>query len=116
MILKPKFDYKILQRKTTPQGRQYVGDDNVPVPSVTTILDKTSDKTALIAWRKRVGDEAANKISRQASARGKLIVPYRALKGDYKAPPLCFLIGPLLISALSSILSPYKPHYWQGLF
>ena len=40
MILKPKFDYKILERKSTPQGRQYVGDDNVPVPSVTTVLDK----------------------------------------------------------------------------
>ena len=70
MILKPKFDYKILQRKSTPQGRQYVGDDNVPVPSVTTVLDKTSDKTALIAWRKRVGEEEANRVSKESAGLG----------------------------------------------
>ena len=70
MILKPKFDYKILQRKTTPQGRQYVGDDNVPVPSVTTVLDKTSDKTALIAWRKRVGEQEANRVSKESAGLG----------------------------------------------
>ena len=70
MILKPKFDYKILQRKSTPQGRQYVGDDNVPVPSVTTVLDKTSDKTALIAWRKRVGEQEANRVSKESAGLG----------------------------------------------
>lgn len=70
MILKPKFDYKILERKSTPQGRQYVGDDNVPVPSVTTVLDKTSDKTALIAWRKRVGEEEANRVSKESAGLG----------------------------------------------
>ena len=70
MLLKPKFDYKILERKSTPQGRQYVGDDNVPVPSVTTVLDKTSDKTALIAWRKRVGEEEANRVSKESAGLG----------------------------------------------
>ena len=70
MILKPKFDYKILERKSTPQGRQYVGDDNVPVPSVTTVLDKTSDKTALIAWRKRVGEAEANRVSKESAGLG----------------------------------------------
>ena len=70
MILKPKFDYKILERKSTPQGRQYVGDDNVPVPSVTTVLDKTSDKTALIAWRKRVGEQEANRVSKESAGLG----------------------------------------------
>ena len=70
MLLKPKFDYKILERKSTPQGRQYVGDDNVPVPSVTTVLDKTSDKTALIAWRKRVGEQEANRVSKESAGLG----------------------------------------------
>lgn len=70
MLLKTKFDYKVLQRKSTPQGRQYVGDDNIPVPSVTTVLDKTSDKTALIAWRKRVGEEEANRVSRESAGLG----------------------------------------------
>lgn len=70
MLLQPKFEYKTLERKSTPQGRQYVGDDNIPVPSVTTVLDKTSDKTALIAWRKRVGEEEANRVSRESAGLG----------------------------------------------
>ena len=70
MLLHTKFDYKKLTRTTTPEGRRYVGDDNIPVPSVTTILDKTSDKTALIAWRKRVGDAEANRISQESAGLG----------------------------------------------
>ena len=49
----------------TPTGEKY--------PSVTTVLDKTSDKSALIAWRKRVGDEEANRISNRATTRGTAI-------------------------------------------
>jgi len=70
MLLNEKIQYKTLERVTTKEGRKYVGDDNVPVPSVTTVLDKTSDKTALIAWRKRVGDDEANRISRESAGLG----------------------------------------------
>jgi len=70
MLLKEKFDYVQLKRVTTPEGRKYVGADKVPVPSVTTVLDKTSDKTALFEWRKRVGDEEANRISRESAGLG----------------------------------------------
>lgn len=69
-MLVEKIQYKKLERVTTAEGRKYVGDDNVPVPSVTTVLDKTSDKTALIAWRKRVGDEEANRVSRESAGLG----------------------------------------------
>jgi len=69
-MLIEKIQYKKLERVTTAEGRKYVGDDNVPVPSVTTVLDKTSDKTALIAWRKRVGDEEANRVSRESAGLG----------------------------------------------
>lgn len=69
-MLNPKIEYKQLRRIQTDAGRQYVGEDNRPVPSVTTILDKTSDKTALIAWRKRVGDEEANRISKESAGLG----------------------------------------------
>ena len=40
------------------------------MPSVTTILSDTGDKTALIAWRKRVGDEEANRISQESAGLG----------------------------------------------
>ena len=44
----------------TPEGKKY--------PSVTTVLEVIL--ASILEWRKRVGDEVANKISRQASARG----------------------------------------------
>ena len=69
-MLKEKIQYKKLERVTTAEGRKYVGDDNVPVPSVTTILDKTSDKTAIIAWRKREGDAEANRVSKESAGLG----------------------------------------------
>ena len=56
-MLTNKFNYPQLKRIQTPQGRQYVGQDENPVPSVTTILSETGDKSALIAWRKRVGEQ-----------------------------------------------------------
>ena len=46
----------------TPTGEKY--------PSVTTVLSKTKDMSHLLAWRKRVGEEAADKITRQAGSRG----------------------------------------------
>ena len=70
MLLTEKIEYKKLERVTTAEGRRYIGDDNVPVPSVTTVLDKTSDKTALIAWRKRVGDAEANRVSKESAGLG----------------------------------------------
>lgn len=45
----------------TPKGNKY--------PSVTTVLSAYNRKE-IMEWRKRVGEEAANKISRTASTRG----------------------------------------------
>ena len=45
----------------TPDGKAY--------PSVTTVLSAHT-KPGIMQWRKRVGEEEANKISRQASSRG----------------------------------------------
>lgn len=47
---------------TTPTGTRY--------PSVTTVLGQYADKTWLYEWRKRVGEEKANEISRRATTRG----------------------------------------------
>lgn len=68
-----KYDYPQLKRLQTPAGRQYVGDSVQyadPVPSVTTILDATADKSHLLEWRKRIGDEEANRQSQQAAGLG----------------------------------------------
>ena len=46
----------------TPEGKRY--------PSVTTVLGKMTDKSALEAWRKRVGEDEAVRVSTRASTRG----------------------------------------------
>lgn len=70
-MLKNKFEYPALRRETQSNGkRQYVGDDSIPVPSVTTVLSETGDKTALLNWRKRVGDAEANRVSKEAAGLG----------------------------------------------
>jgi len=75
MIIK-KYDYIQLNQVNTPDGRRYVGPDKKPVPSVTTILSATGDKTALIEWRKRVGEKKANEISTEAASVGTRMHKY----------------------------------------
>jgi len=69
-MLKNKYEYPNLKRIQTKQGRRYVGEDEKPVPSVTTILGDTGDKSALIAWRKRVGEAEATRISTESAGLG----------------------------------------------
>jgi genome maintenance exonuclease 1 len=54
-------------------------------PSITTILGETSDKSGLEKWRKRVGEEEADRISELSRQRGtmmhRLIELYKPLQG-----------------------------------
>lgn len=76
-----------LTRKTTEEGRRYFTPDGSAYPSITTVLSILS-KQAIIEWRKRVGEEEANRISRQASGRGtavhKICEDYIDNKEDWK--------------------------------
>ena len=69
-MLENKYDYPNLKRIQTKKGRQYTDGTGEPVPSVTTILSDTGDKTALIAWRKRVGEAEATRISTGSAGLG----------------------------------------------
>jgi len=53
----------------TESGRVYHTPEGVDLPSITTVLSILS-RAGIAAWRKRVGEEEANRISRIASARG----------------------------------------------
>lgn len=54
--------------------RHYVLPDGLTkLKSVTTILGEKLDKTALLEWRKKVGEAEANRISTQAARRGTSI-------------------------------------------
>ena len=69
MKLLKKYPYKHYNRFQDTDGRKYLVD-NIKVPSVTTILSATKDMTQLNDWRRRVGNEEANKIMKQASTVG----------------------------------------------
>jgi len=64
-----KYTYKKHNRFQSEQGRKYLVDE-IGVPSVTTILSATKDKKFLDDWRRRIGNQEADNIMKQASTRG----------------------------------------------
>lgn len=71
--LNPRYTYQKLDRIESNGPRLYQTPDGARVPSVTTVLSQTGDKTALIEWRKRVGDQEANRISQESAGLGTLV-------------------------------------------
>ena len=74
-----KFDYKKLSRTNIDGKRHYCTPTGDPVPSVTTILDKTKPeekRQALANWRKRVGEQKAQQITTEAANRGTRMHTY----------------------------------------
>ena len=66
----PPKNLKDLKSETFPDGRRYYTlDDGTKLPSVTTVIGMQK-KQAIMEWRKRVGEQEANRISRQATSRG----------------------------------------------
>jgi len=60
-----------LKQLNLPEGRRYtIEGTDYKYPSITTVLGDTADKSGLHEWRKRVGEEKANAISRAATTRG----------------------------------------------
>ena len=64
--------YGDLVADTQPTGRTYVTPDGIRYPSITTVLGILSE-AGIAAWRKRVGEEEANRVGGRASARGTLV-------------------------------------------
>lgn len=65
-------DIEKLKRVTRPEGRLYETPSGISYPSVTTVTGLLG-KDSIIAWRKRVGEEEANRISSRAANRGTRI-------------------------------------------
>jgi ATP-dependent exoDNAse (exonuclease V) beta subunit len=64
----------LLETETIDGQRHYVLPDGLTkLKSVTTLLGEKLDKTALLEWRAKVGEEEANRISTQAARRGTAI-------------------------------------------
>lgn len=64
--------YKDLVADTRKSGRTYHTPDGRTFPSITTVLGILSE-AGIAAWRKRVGEEEANRVGGRASARGTLV-------------------------------------------
>ena len=68
------YKYPELKRVDKEAGRYYVDSNNNPVPSVTTVLSNTSNKKDSIEqWRKRVGEEEANRITKKSTDIGSMV-------------------------------------------
>ena len=68
------YDYPELQRINKDIGRYYIDSNDCPVPSVTTVLNKTSNKSDSIQqWRNRVGEEEADRITKQSTDIGSMV-------------------------------------------
>jgi len=89
--------------------------------SVTTILGEKLDKSGLVAWKNRVGEEEANKISTQAARRGTtihtLVESYLMNDQDWKKGAMPFniqtfnSIKPILDLNIGSIYGIEIPLY-----
>lgn len=62
-----------LKTETIDSQRYYLLPDGTRLKSVTTVLSEKLDKTSLLEWRAKVGEEEAKRISTQASRRGTAI-------------------------------------------
>lgn len=75
-LITERYNYQEIKRQSVDGKRLYACPDGNAVASVTTILDKTKDKTHLIAWRKRVGEQKAQEIVTEAASVGTRMHKY----------------------------------------
>ena len=83
MQLIKKYNYAELKRQDG-DSRLYLTPDGESLPSVTTILSKTKDKSFLKQWRAKVGEAAAEKIIQDAGKIGTALHLYieRLVNGE----------------------------------
>lgn len=105
---------------TTDTGRQYKTPEGIDLPSITTVLSILS-RDSIAAWRKRVGEAEANRISRRASTRGtavhEIIEKYLDNDPNYTAGYMPNIIAnfqdmkPLLDKHIGKIYAQEAPLY-----
>ena len=69
---KIEIGYDDLEVENSANGRRYLSPEGNKYPSITTVLGVLS-KAGIAAWRARVGEEEANKISHKATTRGTAV-------------------------------------------
>lgn len=109
---------------TTDTGRKYRTPEGIDYPSITTVLSILS-RDSIAAWRKRVGEEEANRISYRASTRGtavhEIVEKYINNDANYKdgyTPDIIqsFLdLKPILDSRIGKVYAQEAPLYSNHL-
>lgn len=72
MLITSPYDYQPLSREEDQTGNRLYVTPSGKLPSVTTILSNTGDKTGLLEWKAWVGDVKAEKIKKEATDLGTL--------------------------------------------
>ena len=114
--------YEKLERVTSDSMRVYTDPDNNPYPSVTTVLSILSED-GIAAWRARVGEEEANRISTQAANRGtkvhEVIESYVANEFSNMYMPnvmeMFYDIKPIIDMSLTKVYAQEAPLYSKHL-
>jgi genome maintenance exonuclease 1 len=118
--------YEKLDRVTSDDGRVYTDPEGKPYPSVTTVLSILSEE-GIQAWRARVGEEEANRISRKASTRGTAVhniiehyVANELQRGTCEIPmphimDMFYSIKPTIDKSLSKVYCQEAPLYSKHL-
>lgn len=89
LIINNPYQYSELKRKSVDGKRLYENPWGDPVPSVTTILERTKPqekREALANWRQRVGEQEATRITTEAANVGTImhnILEHWAKNEDY---------------------------------
>jgi len=69
-LIKEDYIYPDLKRVENDLGRFYIDSNGKEVPSVTTVLSATSDKSGIDEWKRRVGHEEATRIINESTTIG----------------------------------------------
>ena len=68
-----KYSYPDLERVKENEMRFYKDSNNDLVPSVTTVLDATGDKSGITQWRRKVGPAQADAIVQESTLIGSAV-------------------------------------------
>ena len=114
--------YNELVADTTKSGRTYTDPDGYSYTSITTVLSILTEDS-IRAWRAKVGEEEANKISGQASGRGTKVhnIIERYLKNEDTSDALPHIrqslenLRPILDKSIGTIFGLETPLYSRHL-
>lgn len=125
-----RFKYKNCVQVNDPvtRKRTYQTPDGESLPSVTTILGATKDMTGLNEWRKRIGEEKAAQITKEAASVGtgmhanleRFIVGERRQPGNnpvhVQANKMADVIIENGLSKINEIWAMEQSLYFPGLY